>query len=285
LPSGLRRGLERIGLANLGKGHGDITASPPTEEQREDRRNGQRVPLLNYTVTLPYAELRMGFGSKKAIIAVVGKRCAISGVPNFLDDTLQPWRDKLRAAATGMGSLNDAIEARALKEILALCAAGKGTGQEVRKLYPFGLSADAITAILKDMRLAVNRVTFKTRGLIALLCPVLSAGLFYVALTVGYLTAWTVGMSAWQQAAADFALLAGVMGVSWGFLNFAIFFVLQRNFPGLSHSLQQKIGKTGYAMLGSIIVIFALCLFLAPSKPIWLQMIHVSKTLSSHAAR
>ena len=170
LPSGLRRGIERIGVANLGKGHADITSSPPTADELEMRREGGRIPVLNYQVRIPYAELRMGLGSKKAIIAVVGKRCAISGVPNFLDTPLQPWCDKLHQAAIGKASLEPAIEARALHEILSLTVSGKGRIEEVRRLYPFGLSPAAMTSILADMHLALNKTTLKIRAVIAVLC-------------------------------------------------------------------------------------------------------------------
>jgi hypothetical protein len=212
----------------------------------------------------------MAFGNKKAIISVVGKRCAISGVPNFLDDSLHPWREKLHQAAFGKASLQEAIEARALQEILSLSVAGKGRVEEVRRLYPFGLSVDAINAILKDTRLAINRTTLTTRTVIAVLCVAACFTSFYLVFTSGTEQRLTAGWSRWQEMVADSTFLVTAIGASWALLNFSTRFVLKKRFPQMQLALQQKIGKTGYSMLGGIIAVFAVCIWLSPIKPLWL---------------
>ncbi|MDR3449321.1 MAG: hypothetical protein P4M15_06185, partial [Alphaproteobacteria bacterium] len=156
LPSGLRRGIERIGIDKIGKGHADIavTKPAPAEESAPDKTP---ISILAYRAALPYAEMRMSFGSKKAIISAVGKRCALMGVPNFLDDALAPGREKLKQAAGGHGALESALDLRALREILALSVSGRGTPEAVRKIYPFGLSNEAVSEILTHTRLAINK--------------------------------------------------------------------------------------------------------------------------------
>ena len=111
----------------------------------------------------------MGLGAKKAIITVVGKRCALIDVPPFLDAPLAPWRDRLKQAAAGHARLEAALEARALRDILGLVVAGKGRVNEARKLYPFGLSSEALTSMIANMKLALNKATFQTRLALAIL--------------------------------------------------------------------------------------------------------------------
>jgi hypothetical protein len=270
LPSGLRRGLDRIGIVNLGRGHAEITATEPPKKEDEELNEKTQIPVLLYSAALPYAEMRMDFGGKKAIVCAVGKRCAISGVPNFLDTTLKPWRDKLHLAALGQAKLEDAMEARALNDILALTVAGKDRAREIRKLYPFGLSSEALASILTDMRLALNKTTLKTRAVMAMLCGGVCAAAFYTLFGTGVEVRVARGWNRYVDLGFDLAMLAAALGASWVILNFSTRFALQRRFPHLPHALQQKIGKTGYSMLGGIAAAFVVFLLSAPVKPLWL---------------
>jgi hypothetical protein len=257
--------LERIGIANLGHGHADISAVPPPKEEMEDALDKPHIPILLYEVALPYAELRMGFGGKKAIVSAIGKRCALVGTPNFLDTALQPWRDKLKQML-----LEDAIEARALREILSLTVSGKDRLEDVRKLYPIALSSEAIQSMLTDMRLALNKTTFKTRMVMASLCSAICALFFYEFLDAGFEFLVTGQGNRWIGFLTDLVLLVIAMTLSWASLNFSSRFVLQKRFPHFSFALTQKIGKTGYGMLASIVMLFMVSLLLAPVKPLWL---------------
>jgi hypothetical protein len=271
LPTGLRRGLDRIGINNLGKGHAEIAVSIPPKES-EDAPQSKRLHLLNYRAALPYAEIRIGFGTKKAVISAAGKRCVITGVPFFLDASLQPWREKLEQAAKGKGSLDDAITVRALKEILALIVAGKGHTNEVRRLYPFGLSPNVITSILSDTRLALNRTTLHTRSIVAASCSVVSTILFYVFFVLGFETKVTTDLKLSIRAAIDTSVLITALAASWAILNFATRFALRRRFPQLQMAVKQKIGKTGLTMLGGITICFIATLVLTPLRPLWLTL-------------
>ncbi|MDE2029237.1 MAG: hypothetical protein KGI97_01600 [Alphaproteobacteria bacterium] len=274
LPSGLRRGLDRVGIANLGKGHADIAATPPAKDEDGDGTPDKPpFPILTYSVKLPYAELRLGIGGKKAVISVFGKRCALMGVPNFLDASLKPWRDKLTAAAHGQGALEDALGARAMREILAMTIAGKGSMEELRKIYPFALSNEAAQGMLADVRQALNRVTLKTRAAIAVICVLLCAAGFDQFLTTGGAARITQAFLPAVGFAICFSTLALALGASWAVLNFSARFVLRKRFPQLRLGLQQKIGKTGAAMMAAIVAVFVLLLMLAPVKPLWLALL------------
>jgi hypothetical protein len=273
LPSGVRRGLDRIGIPNLGKGHADITAVEAPLEENEQGVQEAKIPVLLYSVNLPYAEMKIDFGGKKALVSVVGKRCALSGVPNFLDVSLKPWRDRLRLAASGKAPLEEALEARAIKEILSLTAAGKGFEKEVRRLYPFGFSTEVIETILRDMRLALKQATLKTRTVMAVLCFALCSAFFLMFFMTGLEAQLTNEQSAVVALGLDLTALAGALAASWFVLNFSTRFALQYRFPQMPHALQQTIGKTGTAMLAGIALAFVFSLLLAPVKPLWLAQL------------
>lgn len=270
VPGNLRQGLGRLGIVNLPKGHADITATLPPKEGEEASEGKKLTTILLYSVVLPYAEMKISFGGKKGIVTALGKRCAISGVPNFLDSSLRPWLEKLRLAALGTAPLESALDARAIDEILSLTVAGKGQAKEVRRLYPFGLSAEVVSALLTYTRLALNKTTLKFRAATAVLCVALSAAFFYALFFEGI--EWGVTL-AWNRYAAfgfDLAALAAALGISWAVLNFTIRFILKGRFPKRTYALTQKIGKIGYGMFAGIAVAFVVVLFLAPVKPLWL---------------
>ena len=270
LPSGLRRGLDRIGIQNLSRGHADITAKEPASDEIENQNPRGQIPVLLFTATLPYAEMKMDLAGKKSLVSSVGKRCAITGVPNFLDHALKPWRDKLRLAAFGHAPLEEALGARALKEILPLSVAGHENEKDVRRLYPFGLSSEVIGTILHDMHLAVKKTTLKTRTIMALICGAFCSGIFYVYFVKGFEEQLMLGTNPNMAMAFDLAVLTASLATSWVILNFSTRLALQSRFPQMKYALKQKTGKTGISMLCDIGAMFVLILLLSPLKPLWL---------------
>lgn len=276
LPSGLRRGLDRVGIANLRKGgHADITAAPPPETKDAPPRDKPPFPVLSYTAKLPYAELRMTFGGnkKRIVVSAFGKRCYIMGVPPFLNISLKPWLDRLKQAVSGAGALEPVLEARALREIMALTVAGRGRADEVRRLYPYGLSPETIKTVLSDLRLALNRVTLKTRSVIAGASVLVAALLFHFSFAAGWLNAGILGRNTGLSLLATLILPVLVAGLAWAGLSYATHLVLKKRFPSMQLAVKQKIGKTGLSMIAAIVGVYILFLLLAPVKPLWLAVI------------
>ena len=215
----------------------------------------------------------MDFGTKKALVGAFGKRCILIGVPAILDDALVPFREKLKAAARGEGALDDALDARALRDALRLHLEGKRQAADLRKLYPLGLSPEAAQEILANMRLALNRATKRQRGLVAIGCGVgsalLFAGVFFTPLHTGLTGGWPMAAGA----LADLALLVAALIGSTVALDSVTRFSLRRRFPDLRIVFGQATGKTGLSMLGGIIALFALILALAPVKPAWVTLL------------
>jgi len=293
LPSGLRRGLDRLGMANLAKGHADIesVAPPPDEEEEEipipmpgvqgatPKKEKPPKPEVHYLAHMPYADLRMNFAGKKVIVNVFGKKSILLGVPAFLDTALTTVRDTLHKAAKGTVKLEDALGARVMKDALKLQLAGVGQVNALRRIYPHGLSPQAATEILKNMRLALNRLTLRSRSLVAILGAIISIGIFGGIFLTPFHQQMTEGLKLPVAAAIDGGLLLAVLAGGWFALSSAMRFVLQKRFPDFKIPITQKTGKTGYAMLAAITAAFVIVILLAPAKPAWLEFLLKAKAL------
>lgn len=283
LPSGLRRGLERLGTDNLPQGHADIETVAPLKKEkeeplpgvapsREEEEDEAPQPILNYQAKIPYADMRLRFGKGERVVLVglFGKKGLFLDLPPFLDKSLQPWREKLKKAVHGQATLEPALEARAIREALMLTLSGRGTPQELKKIYTIGFSQDAMKEILSDLQLALKRFTLQTRSVVAIACVALSAALF-AGIFLTPLHDQLTGSLNWRVVIPiDLALPAMCMGLGWLILSSSIRFVLQRRFPKLQLAFRQKIGKTGWSMLGGIAAVYIIILALAPVKPAWI---------------
>ncbi len=276
MPSGLRRGLDRVGIANLAKGHADIKLIEPDNKETKDSEGGEDKSktgpvVVRYETKLPYADLKMRFNDGRVVLVnVFGKRGVLIGVPVFLDDALKPRRGHLAQAAKGSRSLDDALKARLMRDALALDLDGKGEVANLRRLYPVGLSPAVAQEILTNMRRALNKVTRWSRVGAGAASGLAGAGMlaaffdlpWHVALTQNW--PWLAGL------AFDLAALAGVMGLCWTGLGKVAQLILARRFPGRKISLHSNSGHIGYAMLAGIFAIWILVLMLVPDQPLWL---------------
>ncbi len=287
LPIGLRRGLERLGVANLVKGYADIEIIEPkpdpdnpgeaAHEQApqtgdgEENKTRKPEPVLHYGAKLPYADIKIRFGEGRVVlISAFGKRGSLMDVPPFLDESLKPWRERLRAAARGKGPIEDALEARAIREARALELRGKGSIHELRKIYSVGLSSQTAKEILVNLRLALHRTTVHIRGPLAGVCVLLGAivfaVIFYTPIHANIVQGW-----AWSaQLLLDVFILFGTMSLAEFALSAFTSLVLRRRFPELKITLRQKTGRIAYALLGGVAFMFAIVLITAPVKSLWL---------------
>jgi hypothetical protein len=282
LPSGLRRGLDRLGMERLAKGHADIeSVELPPDENEVDQpppMPGETAPQekapkpeLRYAAHIPYADLRMTFGGKRTIVGIFGKRNVLLDVPSFLDVGLEQAREALASAAKGGGGFEEALDKRAMQDALRLQLVGKGKVEEMRRLYPYGMSTTVAEEILSNMRLALNRATLRWRSMAAVGLAV-----------VGLLALWGIfdtsvhgrlpqSLNPYAILATDFGILAVVMAACWFTLSSVTRLVLQKRFPEIRLALTQKTGKTGYSMLAALMVGYVILLVFAPQKTWWVQ--------------
>jgi len=280
LPSGLRRGLDRLGIPNLAKGHAVIDIVTPKKEgddhPQEDGpppRPQPPDPSLHYQAQLPFAELRVDFNGKKAVVSIFGKRNMLIDVPPFLDEALNPWRMKLLDAAKGNLPIGDALKVRAMRDALGLELQGKGNAQELRRLYPAGLTLKTAEEIARGMRLAIKRTTLHVRTAAAVGCAMLGAGLFGEC----YFTSLPERIPfqpRWFGLAFDFLPPVLAIGLAWVSMNAIMGFFLKRTFPDMTIGRRLPIGKTGYMMSAAIVIFWLIILILSPARPSWLSFHH-----------
>lgn len=289
MPSGLRRGLDRLGYAKLANGYADIeTLSSPQLASLEKGKSlaaatkaadGQDAipvgaremprPEIRYRAKMPFAELRARFNGKAAIVSVFGKRGAMLDVPPFLDAALKESCARLKQAAHGEAEIEEALKVRILREALQLEAGGKGTVRELRRIYPVGLSASLAQEILNDMRMAVARTTRRFRVFAAFAYFALCAATFAGLLMTPAHAALTRNLTMLPALLLDLAMVGGAVAAGLLMLNAATRFLLAKRFPELSLALRQKTGKTGMALGLAIFALFWALFFLSPHQPPW----------------
>lgn len=294
MPSGMRRGLDRLGYARLANGYADIeTLSSPqlanlekgkptakTAEGEDAIPTGAREmprPEIRYRARMPFAEMRVRFNGKAAIVSVFGKRGALLDVPPFLDAALKESCARLKQAAHGEAEIEEALKVRILREALELEAAGKGYVKELRRIYPVGLSPGLAQEILNDMRMAVGRTTRRFRIIAATGYFMLCAGIFSGLLMTPAHAALTRDMSMISALLLDFAVVGGAMAAGWFMLNAATRFLLSKRFPDLSLALRQKTGKTSVTLVIAILALFWALFVSSPQQPLWAhRLLHSS---------
>lgn len=269
LPSALRRAIDRAGgLKTLANGHAIIAYTKPSDE---DQKPGMMV--LSYTAKLRCADIVMQLGDEPKRIAIFGLKRTMLEVPAFLDRSLDDAIKLLQQASKGKGSFTQALETRALKEACELILAGKGLPDNLRKIYPMGLSKNTITLILQTMRQALARQTMAAR-----LAGFLAA--FVLALALGgalYQTPLhqSLIISAGKTMGLVVEIFVPLFCALIGYIitGQAALFHLQRVFPKTKLSMHHHGGllAIGAAIIG-LLIPCAMAL-LHPEGVIWLQYI------------
>ena len=249
LPSGLRRGLGRLGVVHLAKGYADITrVAPPVKEDAATKDSPKTVdPVIYFQAVMPYADVtvRLGATARAVVVGVFGKRGVLLDVPPFLDEPLKPWREKL-GAATQDGTLLDAAqEAPAVAEAVRLVTQGKNNLKEFRRRYPYGLSTDVMTALLNDAYRALGRLTFRARLIAAVGYGVVCTGLE----AVWFRAAVTFHLRPLVGGGVNLAVVLIGLGLGVVVLNVMERAVLKKRFPAMTLPFRLKIGKTGAVFL------------------------------------
>lgn len=262
MPSGLLSGLSRIGENQFIKGqHADFAMKP----QSPDDPNAPRADriVINLEARIPYADVKIKFSTKGAIISCFGKKGRLSGVPPFLDMGLTAARKILARAAQNDADIEGALAARAIKEAFELVLAGKSHPNDLRRLYPAGLSAATAQEIMGNLARYFRSSTAKLRMVAGGVCFALSATLF----SALFFTPLYTSLSAFLGQAGILAFKVVfplvVLAANWLGLQQAASIVLKRRFPALHVAGSQPIGKTGMGTLGAIAFLYILLLFLS----------------------
>lgn len=259
LPSGFLRMLSRIGDNGLYKGHADITMVPLSEDERKDKE----VIVITLESKIPYADIKIRFGKRAALVSCFGKRASLSGVPPFLDDALKTQRDKLTQTVNGTLPLEGLLETRLFREALDLTLAGKNHPNDLRRLYPTGLSATVASEIMSQLRLALKQSTSRTRLISALSLALVSALLFGGLFLTPAFDTLTQDLAAAPLIAVKVLLPLLVIAGGWLALLHCTKWSLHNRFPSATVGLSQNIGKIGYGALGAIALFYILILYIS----------------------
>ena len=261
LPSGLLRGVTRIGEDKLHKGHADITMKPRLDEETKEPPKG--VPLvIDLEAKIPYADIKLKIGATACVISSFGKQGKLSGLPAFLDEALAGARLHLDKAAKGREPLEMALSARAIKDAFGLVLSGKTHPNDLRRLYPVGLSGETAQEIMQNLGLYFRNSTARTRMIASFVYLVICAGGFAALCYSPLLPALTVTLGKPLTGLVKMLVLMTALAGYWQTLRMAARSKISKQFNQAQISMAQTFGRTGYATLGVIVTLYFILLFL-----------------------
>ena len=296
LPSGLRKSLDKIGIAEFGNSHADIKVKilgndeeTKTEEDYTNVIGTQEFPALEYTTNIPYAEIKMSLKGKKAFVSVTGKKGVSAGVPNFLDTPLKELLDTVQTQSNSSSALTQALQTRAFREMLSIILE-KGLDRKssllaMKRLYAFGLSDNMILTMFKTLSDRVKETTLLARVIVSvLLVSLVSLLLYFYAANL-----WNSSLiqnSNFQypvilSIVIDLAVLLCSMLVCLIVLNssFAVglhYIASKLNLKiklNAKNIMPKRIGKMGFSVIFTIMFVFLSLLLLYPNNSLWVGFV------------
>lgn len=259
LPSGLLRMISRIGDDKLYRGHADISIVKGEPEKKK----GVDFVVIKLEAKIPYADIKLRIGRKAGLIVCFGKQGKLSGVPAFLDDSLVEGRKTLAAAATGNATVYEAQKFRALSDALHITLSGKTHPNELRRLYPVGLSAEAAKEIMENVRLMLKHETGRLRRGAASMCFVGFSSLFAVYFMTPTFAPLLEKLSPTGLLITKVALPVLALAMTWAILLTTARSSLKHRYPKATISPSQDIGKTGYITMALIMVAYFAIMFVS----------------------
>lgn len=259
LPSGLLRMMDRIGLANLVKGHIDVAMHPPAAEPETPEERA----TVRLTAQAPFAEIVLKIDGAAHKIFALGKKGRLSNVPAFLDRSLEEARKILLKAAHGTEDIEKAAKLRLLRDALRLALQGKTAPNDLRRLYPVGLSAETASEIAGNMSLALKGITARARLVASIVFAAASATIFagFFHSPLPALLEETFGKNGLLAVKILLPFLA--IGAAWAGLLRAAQGALKAKYPEATIGGGQDLGRRGYTALAAIGLLYALFLFLS----------------------
>jgi hypothetical protein len=237
----------------MAKGHCDVSILDHEKEGRDKEKSEVKLEAK-----IPYSEIKLKINNKVHLISVFGKRARLFGVPAFLDEALTPYRESLAATAAGTVAIEKALGARAMRDALKLELEGKGKPDELRRLYPVGLSGDVASEIILNMDSALKRITLKSRSIAAgaiLFMNILVLAAYLASPAEEFLAK---NVSKVLANFLDVVLPFLCMGIGWVGLSHSATWSLQRLYPDVKVKVVSKIGNLGYMSLAAIPAIYAM---------------------------
>ena len=270
LPGGFRKAIARAGTKTLSKGHATISVL-----ELANKENGE--PYIPYTAVMPYAEMRIRINGKPMKCALLGHKCVILDLPNFIDTAVE---DKLALFEANMKSpdtLSKALELRVCREAFGLLQLKQADGKMLRQLYPTGLSMDMAGRILDVMRKLVHSQTILARIIAAALSVVLFVGVDYFIIGSGVRMALMAKVPPISVFVFDAALCIGGYFLQNYLLRWVAAKKLQHDLVNKNNSGNKKVvtqsaGGVGIIAGIAVMAIYVIMLFALKASPSWPQI-------------
>ncbi|MEJ0063778.1 MAG: hypothetical protein WDO70_11455 [Alphaproteobacteria bacterium] len=264
LPAALRRALDKYGIKFIINGHADIDYGRP-----EDGHTLGMV-MLHYIATMACSDMVVNFGKEKKQIVIFGKKRAMLEVPPFLDKSLAEGIKLLKDAAKGQADLDQALKFRALNDACRLVLSGQGSGKNLRRQYPYGLSKNAADTIIRKIRLALRRATMLARYAAAGSAVAIAAGLgaaLYLTPVHGSLSPSSLALTA--------ELALPLIGAALAYIatEKAAMIILRRKFPDIVPNAHHGGHMAIIAALAAFLAPFGISL-LRPETALWLRQVY-----------
>lgn len=265
LPGGFRKAIARAGLKSLGKGHATISV-----QELANKENGD--PYIPYTAVMPYADMRVRINGKPMQCSLLGLKCVILDLPNFLDTALDEPVARFEAGVKQPGTLSKALEIRVCREAFGLLQLKDTNAKMLRQLYPCGLSVEMAQRILDMVRKLVHSQTIIARIIAAAVSVFLFVAVDYGIITSGGRAILAAKTKPFLVLGFDLMLCVGGYFLQNYVLRVVAAKKLQMQLGGNEKIVTQSAGGVGIIAGIIVMLVYIAMLFVFKSVPSWPQI-------------
>ncbi|MBY0427889.1 MAG: hypothetical protein K2Q32_01575, partial [Alphaproteobacteria bacterium] len=262
LPGGFRKAIARAGTKTLAKGHATIAIL-----ELANKENGE--PYIPYTAVMPYAEMRVRINGKPMKCVLLGHKCVILDLPNFIDSAVEEKITQFEANMRSPDTLAKALELRVCREAFGLLQLKNADARMLRQLYPAGLSIEMAQRILDVMRKLVHSQTILARLIAAILSVLLFVAVDYGIIASGVRLILMAKMKPISVFIFDAVLCIGGYFLQNYLLRWVAAKKLQKHLGRHEKVVTQSAGGVGIGAGIAVVVIYLTMLFVLKAAPSW----------------
>lgn len=262
LPGGFRKAIARAGMKTLAKGHATISS-----QELAFKENGE--PYIPYTAVMPYAEMRVRINGKPMKCSLLGHKCVIIDLPNFIDAAVQEKISQFEANMKQPDTLGKALELRVCREAFGLLQIKNADAKMLRQLYATGLSLDMAQRILDVMRKLVHSQTILVRIIAAAVSVILFVAVDYGIISSGIRMMLMEKIKPIAVLVFDIGLCIGGYFLQNYLLRIVAAKSLQRQLGSSEKVVSQSAGGVGIIAGIVVMIIYVAMLFILKAPPIW----------------
>mgnify|MGYP003385810149 CR=1 FL=1 len=262
LPGGFRKAIARAGLKTLAKGHATIAI-----QELANKENGE--PYIPYTAVMPYAEMRVRINGKPMKCVLLGHKCVILDLPNFIDTAMEDKITQFEANMKSPDVLAKALELRVCREAFGLLQLKNADARMLRQLYPTGMSIEMAQRILDVMRKLVHGQTIIARIIAAVVSVLLFVAIDYGIIASGVRLILMAKLKPISVLGFDIALCVGGYFLQNYLLRLVAAKKLQSHLGGNEKVVTQSAGGVGVIAGIAVVLLYMAMLLILKAVPSW----------------